>query len=706
MRSYASSNAIPIGVPDYYLQQNSNASSVPSPPGAGRHAEIATPNEEFDESPIDRDMSPMIERGGSAMEEDESREPSPEPQAALVRQASLGRKSKPTLTTVKSGDRMRQASLGDGRVALPSQQQKNVKPVPNVQQALEKEAGFGKETAGSISPRSSFSDDEPHRDTRNSQLRDKEMEADGMAAVAAVPKPIHAPNRASKSKDNLSQRSDPLASGNGLLDPTPPASDSDEKSFRATTRKQDMDDMPTRSQNLAGLSKGGALPATDAQAVPGAGLAEFRADKRRPPRLNVDAVRDAEARGSLTSLPDLIKRATRLASNLDRGKTASRLGMNWFEGANDDENRASAVGKRTSEGGSLSDMLNSFPRPEHGTPELAGAKDREGSRWARSQLTSSSSSGQELRTRRRCCGIPLWLFLVILILLILLVAAAIIVPMVLVVVPRQNSASRGAGGTTTAAALTQCRSTLPCAHSGASVLTSGGQCGCICVNGYTGTQCGTTNQAGCTSIDVGETSNATVGDQLPKLLQSAAANWGVPLHASVLLGLFSKENLGCSGENGLVDLNGTSSKNGRRRRAAPTPTSLPLPLGKRQNTPNTAMTNGIVFETGSPTATSATAAATTPISSASPSASASSSNSELEKQQTFAQITILFVLQATGQLGNAVSAQTELSNFFAREGARSNTTVTLGQGSGWWCDLTGFRVMEGNGTVVGGKGGP
>ena len=41
---------------------------------------------------------------------------------------------------------------------------------------------------------------------------------------------------------------------------------------------------------------------------------------RRPPRLDIDAVRDAEARGSLTSLPDLIRRATRLASMIDRGK--------------------------------------------------------------------------------------------------------------------------------------------------------------------------------------------------------------------------------------------------------------------------------------------------------------------------------------------------------------------------------------------------
>ena len=48
---------------------------------------------------------------------------------------------------------------------------------------------------------------------------------------------------------------------------------------------------------------------------------------RRPPPLNLGPARDADVRGSLTSLPDLIRRATKLASNLDRGKTASRLGM-------------------------------------------------------------------------------------------------------------------------------------------------------------------------------------------------------------------------------------------------------------------------------------------------------------------------------------------------------------------------------------------
>lgn len=52
---------------------------------------------------------------------------------------------------------------------------------------------------------------------------------------------------------------------------------------------------------------------------------------RRPPRLDMDAVREAEARGSMTSLSDLIRRATRLAASLDRGKRpASRFDLDDF----------------------------------------------------------------------------------------------------------------------------------------------------------------------------------------------------------------------------------------------------------------------------------------------------------------------------------------------------------------------------------------
>lgn len=68
------------------------------------------------------------------------------------------------------------------------------------------------------------------------------------------------------------------------------------------------------------------------QAAPA--MSEKRPAARRPPRLDINAVRDAETRGSLSSLSDLIRRATKLASNLDHGKTASRADLATDEDSN------------------------------------------------------------------------------------------------------------------------------------------------------------------------------------------------------------------------------------------------------------------------------------------------------------------------------------------------------------------------------------
>lgn len=69
-------------------------------------------------------------------------------------------------------------------------------------------------------------------------------------------------------------------------------------------------------------------PPSDPQAA--GGYSRFSAI-RRPPRLDIDAVRKAESRGSLTSLPDLIRRATRLAASLDKGRRpASRFDLDDF----------------------------------------------------------------------------------------------------------------------------------------------------------------------------------------------------------------------------------------------------------------------------------------------------------------------------------------------------------------------------------------
>lgn len=157
--------------------------------------------------------------------------------------------------------------------------------------------------------------------------------------------------------------------------------------------------------------------------------------KRRPSRLDVDAIHEAEARGSLTSLNDLIRRATKLRTNLDRGKTASRLGMDFF--ATDGEGGSPKL--RTSR--SLSSMLGAL------NPSDAEGVRRSQLRHAAVNLGSISDEGEAAGekegtiatrkrngARRRCCGLPLWAFWLLLVVLVLMVAAAVVVPVVLLIV--------------------------------------------------------------------------------------------------------------------------------------------------------------------------------------------------------------------------------------------------------------------------------
>ena len=96
---------------------------------------------------------------------------------------------------------------------------------------------------------------------------------------------------------------------------------------------------PRVQRILDGLEKGGTLEPREVDAPTTASTPYVTNEKRlrRPSPLVIDGAKDGETRSSLTSLPELIKRATRLASNLDRGKTASRLGMLDIFGSSDNE---------------------------------------------------------------------------------------------------------------------------------------------------------------------------------------------------------------------------------------------------------------------------------------------------------------------------------------------------------------------------------
>jgi hypothetical protein len=85
---------------------------------------------------------------------------------------------------------------------------------------------------------------------------------------------------------------------------------------------------PMVRQILGGLEKGGAIvPGTSPPITSPVVSSESPKALKRPEQLDIDAVKEAESRGSLTSLPELIRRATRVATNLDKGRTASRLGL-------------------------------------------------------------------------------------------------------------------------------------------------------------------------------------------------------------------------------------------------------------------------------------------------------------------------------------------------------------------------------------------
>ena len=143
--SYASSNNIPIGIPGYYLEERGSGYSHPSaamgrpsidsgyghPMGrpsvdsgynqtTSSRSQLAWNAEAYDEP-----LEPTYE----SRREDErgyTESPSPEP-AALIRQASLGKRTKPTLTTVRSGERMGREDEGQQQNFKP--QKENVPPV-------------------------------------------------------------------------------------------------------------------------------------------------------------------------------------------------------------------------------------------------------------------------------------------------------------------------------------------------------------------------------------------------------------------------------------------------------------------------------------------------------------------------------------------------------------------------------------------------
>ena len=492
---------------------------------------------------------------------------------------------------------------------------------------------------------------------------------------------------------------------------------------------------PRIGEILGNLEKGGAL-ASSGSASPGESIVPSVNEKglRRPPPLNLQESKASPGRSSASSLPELIRRATRLASNLDRGKTASRAGMLDVLNRKDLEKREEA--EKGSRDGSISDILAAFPSPSPTTagpskPAFWGAASPHGkSNLSRAQtVTYGSTRSNRTHRGRRICGIPVWGFILLLIILLLLIAAAVVIPVTLIVIPRQNSQGPS---------IDSCKQSNPCANGGSTLVITQ-SCRCICAGGFTGSTCNTNPDPACTSFNIpvdGTTTsypNATLGSSIPRILSAASNNYSIPIRGYTLAALFSYTNLSCASENALITFN---QKSQRRRDLADILSPqiseqqvlthqdlVPIPLAEilspspshHKSPPrilsaraSVSSSNGIVFAAGSgPNGAGGTTAPTDvpPPPAAVPSASAPAPTVEPKPITPvvldFARTAVLFIFQETSDLNVATTATNRLQALLS--GGKTFDASQTSVGGNLTVDLSGLTVGFGNGTFFGGK---
>ncbi|MCJ1431461.1 hypothetical protein MMC27_000814 [Xylographa pallens] len=508
-----------------------------------------------------------------------------------------------------------------------------------------------------------------------------------------------------------------------LLDPSSSLDHISARRSAETKRGQSSGDSaldPRVRQILGGLEKGGALnPGTPSPITSPSSESVNRI--RRPHRRDLEGTKGPEARGSLTSLPELIRRATKLASNLDRGKTASRLGLFDMLNANEGKGEKDSSHVRS---GSLTNMLASFPPPAlNSTP--TSSRGRPASRWPspfantdglgqHSSLTDSKPEPSRTKRGRRYCGMPVCAFALLMILVFLLIAAAVIIPVTLIVIPRQNAPAAKSN-------LVNCQTSTPCENGGTSLI-SGNICSCVCANGFTGIDCGQVSGVECMTINVSSSAqstssykNATVGTNIPRLISASLTNYSVPLNYTAILSAFSATNLSCSAENALVQFNGASQRRGLQSQEQLVPfkiiemnaATLVPRAAAAQNTPGVATSNSVVFAVS----TTTPSVSSTPVASVTMSGSVSTlpTTTTLPDGQVhitqqdldFARTAVLYILQQSS-LTAAIAAQQSLQGVLIGSSFVAGP-VQVGNNATVNFEAETISLMDG--TVVGGKAG-
>jgi len=191
------------------------------------------------------------------------------------------------------------------------------------------------------------------------------------------------------------------------------------------------------------------------------------------------------------------------------------------------------------------------------------------------------------------------------------------------------------------------------------------------------------------------------------LFSGAESNYSVPLNGKTILGLISFSNLSCSSQNNLVTFGGQAKRSVQLDlhldshvpiallEEAPTKTLIKRQSSTTSSGGSTETSNGIVFQTGS--STDGSSSSSTP----SPSSPSSSNNTQT---LDFARVAVLFVLQDSGQLNDAVSAQKELQSYFSTGADSSGNTLSADNvtlQNGYTANLVQYHLTAPNGTTIG-----
>lgn len=637
-----------VKYPSYYFEDEENH--------AAAGTTTASENQQHD-SP----MEPQRTVNDVDSESEQRDVATPEP-PALIREASLGKKSRPTLMNVKKRGSSEESAT---TISSRSQDAESSKErlTPFVEEAENMPGAWVSETQ-------TPDDDADHKQPL------EEAGAAVIAGAAAAGAASLALTNSNDSTGNKRRSSDILVSPISVLEISPYESPNEPAK---TPPNAGLGVFPVHEQqppprSLSPLaptpqdtiqSRRALTPTSPVDSKsPMEGLSDDSKNiNSKDLTIDVGAVKDAEKRGSLTSLPDLIRRATKLATNLDRGKTASRLGLNFFDwNGSTDALEKYGKAEKNRRSGSLSDMLGAFP-----TPGSRDSKAHFSSLLQRGQLPSDSDA-DEIRNKpkRKYCGLSLWAIVLLAVVLFLLIAAAIIVPVVLLVIPKQANDSSNTPATSSPA-LAQCKQQINCHNGALTFVGSDSSCGCLCVNGYTGTSCTTLSASGCTTMAAGPAKNATVGEDIPRFLSSAGPKYNIPLSDETVLGLFSQADLSCKSENALVTFNTATTRPTRLSDRALL-ADAPVALARRKN-----------------------------------------AGSEISRSESsvvdFASVAVLYILQATSELKSATTAQEHFQSYFSSRqtpgGDRMNAkNITLG--NGFSCDLLAQSLVWNlsNGTTV------